>query len=56
MLIAYFTPEVALPVASVIAASFGFLMMIGKAPFRLLARAFKSRGKEQSSPSKPTDA
>jgi hypothetical protein len=42
MLFAYFAPEVALPVASVLAAAFGFVMMVGKAPFKLAARALRS--------------
>lgn len=41
-LFAYFTPEVALPVASALAAAFGFLMMIGRAPFRLAARGLRA--------------
>ncbi len=55
MLVAYFTPEVALPVASVVAAAFGFLMMIGRAPFQFLARGLKAMRKDQGSPSKPSD-
>ncbi|MFO0892507.1 MAG: hypothetical protein U0790_25610 [Isosphaeraceae bacterium] len=42
MVLAYFTPEVALPVASVVAAAFGFLMMVGRAPFQFLARGLRS--------------
>jgi hypothetical protein len=42
MLLAYFTPEVVLPVASVLAAAFGFIMMVGRAPFRYAARGFRS--------------
>ena len=41
MLFAYFTPEVVLPVASVFAAAFGFLMMLGRAPFRFAARGIR---------------
>ncbi len=49
MLLAYFTPEVALPVASVVAGIFGFLVMIGRAPFRFAARSFRRlRGRDQS--------
>ena len=55
MVLAYFTPEVALPVASVVAAAFGFLMMIGRAPFQFLARGLRAMRKDPSSPSKPTD-
>jgi hypothetical protein len=46
MILAYFTPEVALPVASVVAAAFGFVMMIGRAPFQFLARGLKSLRKD----------
>ncbi len=42
MVFAYFAPEVALPVASVVAASFGFLLMVGRAPFRLAGRAIRA--------------
>jgi hypothetical protein len=35
---AYVGPEVFLPLASVVAAAFGFVMMVGRAPFRLAAR------------------
>ncbi len=51
MILAYFTPEVALPVASFVAAAFGFLMMVGRAPFKFLARGFRAvfRGSTESS-------
>ena len=42
ILIAYFAPEVVLPVASVFAGLVGFLMMIGRAPFRLASKGFRS--------------
>lgn len=42
MVFAYFAPEVALPVASAIAACLGFLMMVGRAPFQFAARAFRA--------------
>jgi len=42
MVFAYFAPEVALPVASAVAAAVGFLMMVGKAPFQFAARAFRA--------------
>jgi hypothetical protein len=32
MVFAYFSPDVALPVASVLAAVVGFIMMVGRAP------------------------
>ena len=38
MIFAYVGPEVVLPLASVVAAAFGFVMMVGRAPFRLAAR------------------
>jgi hypothetical protein len=50
MVFAYFAPEVALPVASAVAAALGFLMMVGRAPFRFAARAFRAatRGGEKT--------
>jgi hypothetical protein len=42
MLFAYFSPEVVLPVASVLAAVSGFVMMVGRAPFRYAARGFRA--------------
>jgi hypothetical protein len=36
MLFAYFTPETALPVASVIAATFGFFMLTGRSAIRFV--------------------
>jgi hypothetical protein len=42
MIFAYFSPEVALPVASALAAAVGFLMMVGRAPFRFAARGIRS--------------
>ena len=42
MLFAYFAPEAVLPVASVLAAALGFVMMIGRAPFRLAARGIRA--------------
>jgi hypothetical protein len=42
MILAYFTPEVALPVASALAAALGFLMMVGRAPFRWAGRGIRS--------------
>jgi hypothetical protein len=44
MIFAYFAPEVVLPMASVLAAGFGFIMMVGRAPFRILARSLRARG------------
>jgi hypothetical protein len=37
--IAYFVPEASLPVASIVAAALGFVMMMGRETIRLLARA-----------------
>jgi hypothetical protein len=45
MILAYFTPEVVLPLASVAAAVFGFVMMVGRAPFRLARRAARAIGR-----------
>jgi hypothetical protein len=42
MVFAYFAPEVALPVASAVAAALGFLMMVGRAPFRIAARGIRA--------------
>jgi hypothetical protein len=42
MVFAYFAPEVALPLASALAAVVGFLMMVGRAPFQFVARAFRA--------------
>jgi hypothetical protein len=42
MLFAYFAPEVVLPVASVVTATIGFIMMVGRAPFRIAARGVRS--------------
>lgn len=35
VLFAYFTPDVAFPIASVVAAALGFIMLVGRAPVRL---------------------
>jgi hypothetical protein len=42
MLFAYFSPEVTLPVATALAGAFGFLLMIGKAPFRWAGRGIRA--------------
>lgn len=42
MVFAYFTPEVALPVASVVAAAFGFIMMVGRLPFQAASRGLRA--------------
>ena len=41
MLFAYISPEVVLPVASVVSAALGFVMMVGRAPFRLAATTWR---------------
>jgi hypothetical protein len=41
MLIAYIAPEVALPVVSALAGVFGFLLAVGRAPFRLAAKGLR---------------
>jgi len=38
---AYFAPEVAFPLASALAAVVGFVMLVGRAPFRLAAQGFR---------------
>jgi hypothetical protein len=38
VLFAYFGPEVQLPLISFIAAASGFLLMLGRAPFRMVKR------------------
>jgi hypothetical protein len=42
MLFAYFTPEVTLPLATVLAGAFGFILMVGKAPFRWAGKGFRA--------------
>ena len=41
MILAYFSPEVVLPVASVVTAVFGLVMMVGRAPFRVASRVIR---------------
>jgi hypothetical protein len=38
---AYVGPDVALPVASALAGVIGFLLMVGRAPFRMAARGIR---------------
>jgi len=45
MIFAYFTPEVALPVASAVAAVFGFVMLVGRTPVRIAVRGFRWAGR-----------
>ena len=50
---AYVGPEVVLPMASVVAAAFGFVMMVGRAPFRIAGRwirAVRTGGKKEPRP------
>jgi hypothetical protein len=42
MVFAYFTPEVTLPVASALATVVGFVLMVGRAPFRFAARRLRA--------------
>jgi hypothetical protein len=57
MILAYFSPEVVLPLTSVVAAVFGVIVMIGGAPFRFAARAFRAAfGKKEERPKEPTEA
>lgn len=56
MLFAYFAPEVVLPIASVFAAAFGFIVMVGRAPFRYVAQWFRAtRKRVKREPVKPDD-
>jgi len=41
MLFAYFAPEVALPVASVVAATAGFFMLVGRGSVRIVTQTFR---------------
>jgi hypothetical protein len=41
MLFAYISPDAYLPVASALAAALGFVMMVGRAPFRLAAKTWR---------------
>jgi hypothetical protein len=43
VILAYFGPEVQLPVISFIAAAAGLVMTIGRAPIRVISRWFKAR-------------
>jgi hypothetical protein len=42
MIYAYFAPEVVFPVASALAGVFGFIMLMGRTPFRVVSRAFRA--------------
>jgi hypothetical protein len=41
MIFAYFSPDVTLPLATVVASAVGFIMLVGRAPFRLAARGWR---------------
>jgi hypothetical protein len=41
VIFAYFAPEVAFPLASAIAATLGFIILVGRAPLRLAARGIR---------------
>lgn len=42
MIFAYFAPEVALPVASALAATFGFFMLMGRSSVRYVMRGCRA--------------
>jgi hypothetical protein len=46
MLFAYFSPDVTLPVASILAGAFGFILMVGRAPFRFVGRLFRGNSRK----------
>lgn len=51
LIIAYVGPEVALPVVSALAGVVGFLLTVGRAPFRLAAKGFrKITGRDHEAP------
>ena len=52
MIFAYVGPEVVLPMASVVAAAFGVVMMVGRAPFRLASRWLRAArtGRQERGP------
>ncbi len=41
MIFGYFSPEVTFPLASVLAASIGFIVLVGRAPIRAAKTAFR---------------
>jgi hypothetical protein len=41
VIFAYFAPEVTFPLASALAASVGFIILVGRAPIRLASRAVR---------------
>jgi hypothetical protein len=42
VLFAYIGPDVALPLATMMAGVIGFILMVGRAPFRYAARGFRA--------------
>jgi hypothetical protein len=42
VIFAYFTPELTFPLASALAAAVGFIMLVGRAPYRLITRTVRS--------------
>ena len=54
-ILAYFGPETVLPLATVVSAAVGFVLMVGKAPFHAAARVWRNirRGPTSSSTSTP---
>jgi hypothetical protein len=42
MIFAYFAPEVVLPVASAVAAVVGFILLVGRAPFRFAGTGLRA--------------
>ena len=49
LIFAYVAPEVVLPLASVLAAAFGFVLMVGRTPFRLASKWLRAarKGREE---------
>ena len=56
VIFAYFTPETVLPAASVIAAGFGFVLLVVRAPFRVVKQWFRRVAKRPQSQSSPKKA
>jgi hypothetical protein len=59
VIFAYFSPEITFPLASALGACVGFIFLVGRAPFRVAAKALRfasmpfRRARNQSQ--KPTD-
>jgi hypothetical protein len=41
LLLAYFAPELTFPLASALAAAMGFIMLVGRAPLRIVSRGLR---------------